>query len=121
METTVRTAYRGRACPASVRRAMCPSRLAYRTYSGLSPSPYDEVSLQPAETALARAIVAQRLMEQGRIEVGPTLGSDPQFRIRNLPQEVVTDAHLARGANQQVRVGHPRCVQCVRDGLFFNL
>ena len=41
-------------------------------------------------------------------EIRPESFGDVQFRVSNLPQEEVADAHLARRTNQQIGVGRTR-------------
>src|SRR6202050_367199 len=59
-----------------------------------------------AEAALAALEVGNRLKKVDSAEVWPeTLGNE-DLGVRNLPKEVVGKAHLARGADEQIRIGH---------------
>src|SRR5262245_21587928 len=59
----------------------------------------------PAEAALAPLEVIQCLQVLPLAEVGPQRVGDVQLAVGDLPEIEVADAHLAAGADQQVRVG----------------
>src|ERR671918_1861084 len=58
-----------------------------------------------SESALAALILENRLEQIAAREVRPQHGDDVQLRVRELPEEEVRDPLLARGANEQIRVG----------------
>src|SRR4051794_34339177 len=62
--------------------------------------------LETAKPPFAFAELAQSLLQGGGIEIGPALGSHPQLGIGYLPEQEIADAHLASGADQQIRVHH---------------
>ena len=64
--------------------------------------PGDLCAGQP-ETALAVGIVVQCLLQDGGVHVRPQRIGEPQFGIRQLPQQEVTDANFTPGADQQVQ------------------
>ena len=54
-------------------------------------------------------------------EVGPEDVADEQLGVADLPEEIVADAHLAGGADEQVGVGHAGGVEVVGDRLFVDV
>src|SRR5262249_1516025 len=72
-------------------------------------------ALEPPETPLPARVIVEGLVQRGSVEFRPTLIGHPQLRIGDLPQEEVTDPHLAGRADQQVRVRHSRRVQGLAD------
>lgn len=59
-----------------------------------------------AKTALTRLEGIQCLVQGGFIEVGPQTVTEKQLGVCGLPQQKIADAHLAAGADDQVRVRH---------------
>src|SRR6267143_3826080 len=61
-----------------------------------------ELLAGPPEAALALLIPRDRRIELLGVEIGPQLRGEIQFGIRKLPQQEITDALLASGANEQI-------------------
>jgi hypothetical protein len=70
---------------------------------------------QAAEAALALLVVLDGLQQVDAAEVGPEAVGDEDLRVGDLPQQEVRDALLARGADDQVGVGHVPRVEVVGD------
>src|SRR5262245_2798505 len=61
----------------------------------------------PAEAPLTPLILRQGLDELSLAEVGPQGVGHVDLGIGELPEQEVRDAHLAAGADEQVRIRHP--------------
>src|SRR4029077_10459101 len=61
-----------------------------------------------AVTALPLLEVQDRIEEMALAEVGPESGRDPDLAVRDLPEKEVGYAHLAAGADEQIRIRKPR-------------
>src|SRR4029077_5420739 len=59
------------------------------------------------EASIALLKIGDRPVEIGGAEIRPQDRRDPELGIGDLPQQEVRDAHLAAGADQQIRVRHP--------------
>src|SRR5947209_7866839 len=70
-------------------------------------------SSAPAEASAPAGKLGQRLFQRGAREVRPELAAEHQLRVRRLPQQVVRQALLAAGADDQVGVVHLGRVQAV--------
>ena len=64
-----------------------------------------------AVPALALLELRDRLEEVAGPEVGPEDGRHVDLGVRDLPEEVVRDAHLAARPDEEVRVGQPGRVE----------
>src|SRR4051794_19874958 len=60
---------------------------------------------QPAEAAVAPAVLGDGGPEDRVVEVGPVIGNEDEFRIGRLPGQEVRDALLSGGADHQIRIG----------------
>ena len=56
-----------------------------------------------------------------RREVGPERLGDVQFRVGDLPEQEIADAHLAGRADQQIGIGTGGGVEAGRDQVFVDL
>src|SRR5437868_10233652 len=77
--------------------------------------------LSAAEAAAAARIVLQGGAELRLAEVGPQGVDEDELGVRQLPEQEVRDAKLARGADQQVRIRHVGLVQAGRERLLVDL
>src|SRR5664280_46032 len=59
-----------------------------------------------AVPALALLELGERLEEVPGPEIGPEHGRHVDLGVRDLPEQVVRDAHLAARADEEIRVGH---------------
>src|SRR5580658_5121159 len=73
-----------------------------------------------SKAPVAPGVFLQRLEKLRLAEIGPERGGDDQFRVGNLPQQKIADAHLAAGANEKVRVRIMAGVKVLRDHLFVD-
>src|SRR5690242_4630047 len=76
-----------------------------------------EVISTPSETADARLVGGERLLEVRPREVRPQHVGEMQLGVGGLPQQVVRDPLLARGPDQQIGVVHLRRVQQLPERL----
>src|SRR5258707_256097 len=74
-----------------------------------------------AEAALAKLVGCQRAQELTLAEVGPERVGEIKFGVGELEKKEVRDAKLARGANQQVGIGHAGSGEFARDQLLVDL
>jgi len=58
-----------------------------------------------AVTAFAFLVVEKSLKETGAIEIRPERFRDKDFRVGNLPEQKIADAHFPAGANQEIGIG----------------
>src|SRR5919199_604534 len=77
--------------------------------------------LSAAEAAAAARIVLQGGAEIRLAEVRPQGVDEDELGVRELPEQEVRDAKLARGADQQVRIRHVGLVQAGRKRLLVDL
>src|SRR5688572_24103255 len=68
------------------------------------------------EAPLALLEEGERLQILALAELRPHALADVDLGVRELPEEEVADAHLAAGADEEVRVGDARRAQVLRDG-----
>jgi len=54
-------------------------------------------------------------------EVGPQRFGKVDFRVRDLPEQEIADAHLAARANQQVRIGQTARIQVLLNLWFIDI
>ena len=73
---------------------------------------------QAAEAAFAALEVGDGFEQMDAAEVGPEALGDEDLGVGDLPQKIVGDAHLARGADEQIGVGHVRRVEMAVDVFF---
>src|SRR5580692_7738475 len=66
---------------------------------------------QAAVAPFALLKIEQGFVELGAVEIRPQGFGHINFRVGNLPQQKIADAHLPARANQQVGVGQPGGVQ----------
>src|SRR5512145_3057187 len=69
-----------------------------------------------AEASLPLLEEGERLEVLALAELRPHALADVDLGVGELPQEEVADAHLAAGADEQVRVGDAGGAQVLRDG-----
>src|SRR5438128_2048538 len=81
------------------------------------PSPLTARSLAAAEATPSARIVLERGAEILAAEVGPELVHEHELRVGSLPEQEVRDPELARGSDQEIRIGHVRLVQKGRESL----
>src|SRR5919198_6713855 len=77
--------------------------------------------LSAAEAAAAARIVLQGGAEIRLAEVGPEGVDEDELGVRELPEQEVGDAELARRADQQVRIRHVGLVQAGRERLLVDV
>src|SRR5919198_1617459 len=77
--------------------------------------------LSAAEAAAAARIVLQGGAELRLAEVRPQGVDEDELGVRELPEQEVRDAKLARRPDQQVRIRHVRLVQAGRECLLVDL
>src|ERR687888_1136456 len=77
--------------------------------------------LSAAEAAAAARIVLQGGAEIRLAEVRPQGVDEDELGVRELPEQEVRDAELARRADQQVRIRHVGLVQAGRERLLVDL
>lgn len=73
-------------------------------------------ALYAAETAVSAVEIVDRRVQIARFEVRPQHIGEIIFGVRRLPQKEVRRADLARGTDDEVRVGHMRRVKVRADG-----
>src|SRR5579884_505877 len=77
--------------------------------SPLTPRAFAEVVVvavaEPAVAALALLIFGQAFEQVDATEIRPQRRRYVNFRVRQLPQEEVAEAHLAAGADHKIGVG----------------
>src|SRR5258706_3713060 len=71
--------------------------------------------------ALALLELGDRLEEMPRAEVRPENGRDVDLRVGDLPEQIVRDAHLPAGADQEVRIRQSGRVEARGDGLLVDV
>src|SRR6266852_5514160 len=87
----------------------------------LSTQALDGAVRDRAEAALAQLVGGQRAQEFALAEVGPESVSEIEFGVGELIEKKVRDPKLARGANQQVRIGKAGGRELAREQLLVNL
>src|SRR5580658_1325207 len=73
-----------------------------------------------SKAPVAPGVFLQRLEKLRLAEIGPERGGDDQFRVGNLPQQKIADAHLAAGADEKVRVRIMTGVKVLRNQLLVD-
>src|SRR5690348_1882585 len=63
------------------------------------------------EAALPRLVLAQAGLQRGAVEIRPELVAEDELGVGALPEQVVGEALLAAGADQEIGVVHLRCVE----------
>lgn len=64
------------------------------------------VGLDCPKAPMPPGVVFERFVELRLAEIRPERGRDDQFGVGNLPQQKITDPHLAARADQHIRVGN---------------
>src|SRR3989442_13055377 len=70
-----------------------------------------------AEATVALLVVADRLVQELAVEVGPEHGREPQLCVGRLPEQEIGDAHLPSRPDQKVGVWDSGVVKPRRDGV----
>jgi hypothetical protein len=73
---------------------------------------------QAAEAAFAALVLADCFQQVLAAEVGPVALGYVYLRVSDLPEQEIAYAHFSAGADDQVRVGHMRGVEGIRNVLF---
>ncbi len=73
-----------------------------------------------AVPARAAGVIADRFVQVFDRELRPIGVAHMNLRVTDLPEQVVRDPALACGANEQVGVGKPGCVEVFCDGVFVD-
>src|SRR5215475_2709968 len=79
------------------------------------------VLVQTAVAAFTLLVLSNALEQMHSAEVRPQCRSYVNLGVRQLPQEKVTQAHLAAGAHDQVRIGQVLGVKMTSDRFFVDL
>src|SRR5262245_17918240 len=74
-----------------------------------------------AVAALALLIRQHRLDQMAAAEVGPERVGHIDLRVRNLPEQVVAHAHLATGADEEIRIRLTGRVEKAREALLVEI
>src|SRR5271169_3597033 len=77
--------------------------------------------LDGAEPSYPALELHHRLVQVTATHVGPQDVGEEELAVSDLPEEEVRDAGLARGADDEVGVGHVREVEVTPDGLLVDL
>src|SRR5437667_356359 len=64
-----------------------------------------EAPSQPAEAPMPLIVSLESGIELRFAKIRPERRGHQQFRVRNLPEQEIADAHFTTGANEQIRVG----------------
>src|SRR5260370_16028126 len=75
---------------------------------------------QTAIAPFALLVVCQRGIEFRTPEIGPKRLGDVNFRVGDLPQQEIADAHLAAGADDQIGIGQGVGVEILSDSLLVH-
>ena len=75
---------------------------------------------EAAKATVAPLVISDRFEQVKAAEIGPQAIGDEDLRIRNLPQQKILNALLARRTDHQVWVRHAGRVQRARDAVFFE-
>src|SRR5918998_5073352 len=98
-----------------------PSRApAWRETAGrsLHPRPWSSrPRAQAAEAPFAPAVLVDGGPEGGVVEIRPEIGKEDEFRIGRLPGQEIRDPLLARGADDEIGIGHVPGVEGGPKGL----
>ena len=70
-----------------------------------------------AKASMPLIILLDSGVELGFSEIGPKRRRDDQLGVGDLPEQKVANAHLAAGADQQIRVGNITRVKVLRNNL----
>src|ERR1700674_6086234 len=68
-----------------------------------------------AEATDAPLVGGDRLIEVGVGEIGPERLGAVELGVRRLPEQEIAESHLAGGADHEVRIGQPPCVEMTRQ------
>src|SRR5580698_1514600 len=102
-----------------------PAAVAIRvndiTLQSRAPRGWGRSGVDGAEAADPALEVDDRLVEVTPAHVGPEDLGEDQLAVGQLPEQEVRDAGLARGANDQVGVGHVGKVEVAPDRLLVDL
>src|SRR5450631_661416 len=79
--------------------------------------PLAELVAGLAETSLAGLEIGQRLAEFVDGEIGPVDLGEVRFGVGKLPEQEITDAHLAAGPDQEIRIRQPARIQVASENL----
>ena len=74
--------------------------------------------IEAAEASIALLESGDAFQQVFAAKIGPEALRHEDFGIGDLPEEVVGDAHLARGADEQVGIGHVAGVEVAGQGGF---
>src|SRR5437763_13559189 len=99
-------------------------RVSYLTSSFIVPRswlPQGIRMIQRAKSSIARCERADRVVQIVFGKIRPEDVADVQLGVADLPEEIVADAHLAGGADEQIRVGCAGGVEVFGDGFFGDL
>src|SRR5262249_42700898 len=83
--------------------------------------PREDAALLRAMAPVAPLVCADRPDKIGFGEACPKAINEPDFAVRQLPQEKVGHPLLPRGADHEVRVGHAAGVQVLGHPLFTDV
>src|SRR4051812_46692403 len=73
--------------------------------------------IQRAKSPIPRRERSDRLVQMLFAKIRPERVTDIQLSVADLPEEIVADAHLAGGADEQIRIGHAGGVEVFGDRL----
>ena len=107
---TTAAATRGRRSGPNRALAAAPIRSPGPRRSPSCPSPHEADltaagSTSSAEPTLARRILIERRDESRVVEIGPQDRQEDEFGIGRLPEQEIRQAHLARGADDEIGIG----------------
>src|SRR5260370_5456767 len=71
-----------------------------------------------AVATLALLEIDEGCEEMGAVEIGPESFGDKNFGVGNLPEENITDAHSAAGANEKIGIRKIGGVEMARELIF---
>ena len=77
--------------------------------------------IESAEATFAAGVLADGVVEVLDAKVGPIDVGDVHLGIADLPEEIVGDAPLPGGADQQIRIGQPGGVQISADHVLVDV
>src|ERR1022692_538570 len=75
---------------------------------------------QPSITSFTLLVLFDALDELNSAKIGPQRLGHIDFRIRQLPEQEVAQAHFSAGANDQVGIGQIASVEVVADRLLVH-
>src|SRR3954469_5051224 len=74
-----------------------------------------------AEAPAPPCVLGEGLPEMTLAEVRPERVHEDELRVRELPEEEVRDAELPGGADQEIRLGHLRCIETRGDRVLVDV